>query len=54
MLIQKEDRPMKLLEVLKAFWCKHKEVVNSSCPFTEKTYEVCTDCGLTVSVTRNH
>jgi hypothetical protein len=45
---------MKLWEVIKAFWCKHAETVKSNCPFTEKTYEICVDCGVTVLVMRTH
>ena len=45
---------MKLLEVIKAFWCKHVSTEKSSCPFTAKTYETCVDCGQLVSVMTTH
>ena len=45
---------MKLLEVIKAFWCKHVVTEKSSCPFNAKTYETCIDCGQMVSVMTTH
>lgn len=45
---------MKIWELIKTVFCKHKDTAKSSCPFTEKTYEVCTECGFTVSVIRTH
>jgi hypothetical protein len=45
---------MKLWEVVKALWCKHSATTKAACPFTEKTYETCLDCGATVSVMRTH
>lgn len=48
-------KPLTLIKALyKAVFCKHKTHESSTCPFTEKTYETCSDCGKLISVMKTH
>jgi hypothetical protein len=36
----------------KGFFCKHKVTEKSACPFTERTYTTCSECGKTLSAVK--